>query len=208
MAVGVFQFAWNETTYILSGDENKAARYSYGINMMFKMIALGGAAAILITKIIYPYFIDSQYQASLQIIPITLSGVAVNAFATFCGTVFLADKKSNVLFRTTVVAALVNVALLFLLSEYFGLVGATLSLGISFLVCAVMRLIKLKRLSVTLRLKNLWYLIFPVISVLVFYMNTSVLVDGLVAVVIIGFIVYMIKDILLLLIKSLKRKKQ
>lgn len=174
MVVAVFQFAWNEAAYLMANDNIRTVIYGKIINVMLKLMIWGTTFSIIIIKIIFPYFIDSQYQDALSIIPATIIGVATNTLAGFLGTLFSTEKKTTFVMISTFVAATCNVICGLIGSIFFGLQGIIIALMISFIVLLIMRMWKLTREG--LFKVNFGFLkSVPIlyIATIIFYINSS-----------------------------------
>lgn len=168
--VGVFQFAWNEMAYMLANDENKDNYYNKATTEAFKLIIIGCSIFILVIKLIFPYFIDAEYNTALNIIPLLIIGTAFNSYSSFLGTIFLAEKNSNKLFFSTLLSSIVNIVGLVYLVPIFGLFGAALSLCVAFITGAISRIYILRTTSnICLKTKTYFVLTYLIYSVIVFY---------------------------------------
>ena len=106
---------------------------------------LGGAGICILIKILFPYLIDEQYALAIAIIPATIIGSMMNSVASFIGTLFMTERKTNNIMYSTIFAALINVGLGWFCTKTFGLHGATIVLMISFVFLASVRLIQSKK---------------------------------------------------------------
>lgn len=178
--VNVFQFAWNELAYIISGDSDRKQKYAESTNLLFKTIVIGSAILCVIVKVVYPYIIDAKYENALILVPITIMGVAFNSMAGFLGTFFMAEKKTNHILYTTLIAATLNSIICFTMIRNWGLSGAAWILTMSFFILMVMRIVILnKKFEVDFERKNYLFLSTFVLMLLTYYYNTTVLVDTL-----------------------------
>ena len=206
LGVGVFQFAWNETAYDLSREEDKMCKYKSGIDSILKVSILITAIVIPLVKILYPFMVDKQYHESLQIVPILLFGTMANCYASFLGTVFLAEKKSSVILYTTIFAGIVNVGLEFLLIRQFQLIGATMSLSISYLLFAVIRMTLLKKLyNISPNIMCIFLIVLIAYSVFAFYFTDSIKALLSVEFIVCSASIFILKDYLLALLKYAKK---
>ena len=178
--VNVFQFAWNELAYIISGDSDIKQKYEESSNLHFKSMVFGSDILCIIIKVVYPYVIDVKYDSALELVPITIMGVAFNSMAGFLGTFFMAEKKTNHILYTTVIAAMLNCILCYTMIGTWGLSGAAWILTISFLLLMAMRLFILSRkFAVLFELKNYLYLVAFAVMLLTYYYKTPVWIDTL-----------------------------
>ncbi|HDR5272774.1 TPA: polysaccharide biosynthesis C-terminal domain-containing protein, partial [Bacillus thuringiensis] len=179
LVVNSFQLAWYEMSYSMGKEENKKSYYGKSLNYILKVILYIGSISLIIIKLIFPYMIAEQYHEALTIIPITFIGVLINSYASFASTLFLAEKESSKLLMPTLISAVVNVFCLFLLTNTFGLVGATISLTVAFFINGLIITIKLKKLY-NIRLK------------------ASVLYGGVATLIISTFVFYYFKGVYLI----------
>ncbi|HMM07369.1 MAG TPA: oligosaccharide flippase family protein [Clostridiales bacterium] len=171
LIIGVFQFAWYELAYDLANHENRKSYYCRSISVILKLSLAGLSLLLIVVKLVYPVFINGQYAEGLWIVPPLLFGTMANAYAGFLGTLFMAEKKPLSMSFTTVLAGLVNIVGLLILVPLWGLLGATLSLSLSFAFYALIRLILLARKqSVMPEISTVPGLIIVGISCVLFYL--------------------------------------
>ena len=181
LLVTVFQYAWNELAYLMANDKNRIESYNICIDILLKFIILGGAALFIFFKIIFPYFIDAQYIGAMDILPATVIGVMFNAMAGFISTFFMTENNTVVVMVSTLIAAAFNIALGFLLSHYFGLLGAIIALAVAYLILLVIRLIQARQ-KFKIGVSFLSVIILTVILALAvaeFYLSDKIIFDVL-----------------------------
>lgn len=171
LVFNVFQFAWNELAYSVVQDENKEKVYNYGNDIIVKFLLLISAISLPVIYMVFPYFIDEEYKNALFILPISFIGTTISAYSTFLSAIFLSFKKSKSLFVSTIISAIINIIGLVILTPTFGLMGAVLSLNISFVINAIIRMYILLRMNViSVNIKSLFcQLLMLVISTILFY---------------------------------------
>ncbi|MGR5959086.1 oligosaccharide flippase family protein [Bacillus cereus] len=205
LVVNSFQLAWYEMSYSMGKEENKKSYYGKSLNYILKVILYIGSISLIIIKLIFPYMIAEQYHEALTIIPITFIGVLINSYASFASTLFLAEKESSKLLMPTLISAVVNVFCLFLLTNTFGLVGATISLTVAFFINGLIITIKLKKLyNIRLKASVLYGGVATlIISTFVFYYFKGVYLIPFILILTV-ILIYVFKDILITVIKLLK----
>ncbi|MGW5952775.1 lipopolysaccharide biosynthesis protein [Bacillus mycoides] len=208
LVVNSFQLAWYEMSYSMGKEENKKSYYGKSLNYILKVILYVGSISLIIIKLIFPYMIAEQYHEALTIIPITFIGVLINSYASFASTLFLAEKESSKLLMPTLISAVVNVLGLFLLTNTFGLVGATLSLTVAFFINGLIITIKLKKqYNISLKASVLYGGVATlIISTFVFYYFKGVYLI-LFILILAAILIYVFKDILITIIKLLKSNR-
>ena len=145
IAVNVFQFAWNETAYLMANDENRVAMYRKCLDLLFCTVWVCCAAFCSIISIIFPYYVGHAYQNSSVVIPYLMVGVSANAIAGFLGTLFMTEQKTRSIMVSTLVASGVNIVFSKFVTQAYGLVGAVLVLSASFVILMVIRLLQIKK---------------------------------------------------------------
>ncbi|MES5891535.1 oligosaccharide flippase family protein [Bacillus cereus group sp. RP43] len=208
LVVNSFQLAWYEMSYSMGKEENKKSYYGKSLNYILKVILYIGSISLIIIKLIFPYMIAEQYHEALNIIPITFIGVLINSYASFASTLFLAEKESSKLLMPTLISAVVNVLGLFLLTNTFGLVGATLSLTVAFFINGLIITIKLKKqYNISLKASVLYGGVATlIISTFVFYYFKGVYLI-LFILILAAILIYVFKDILITIVKLLKSNR-
>lgn len=193
--VNVFQFAWNEMAYLMADEENRNEKYNLCVSLLFKTIMFGSAIAFLVAKLIFPFLVADQYSAAIDLIPISIIGVALNSMAGFLGTLFMTEKKTSYILYSTVISAAINIVLGRYLVEIWGLKGVVSALSIAFAMLMITRLLQLKnKFAIKISIKDLMIVIWVLIAVVTFYHNKSCIVDVL-AIVLLGILyIFSIKD--------------
>ena len=181
IVVSVVQFAWNEMVYMVTDNTEKTKIYETGIRFIFSATMLSASIFLFIVRLIFPHIVDENYAGSLNLIPISMVGVAMNSFASFSGTLFLANKKSSIMLTTTFFAVGTNIILSLLLVSKFYLYGVLVALSIALTVLAASRLIALYyKYQITLGCTNYFSIIVLLCSITLYYTYQSISFDLLI----------------------------
>lgn len=140
-----FSLAWQELVFSKGNDENKSEFYTTAFNYYYKFLMIAIVLFLPVIQIIFPYFIGKQYQSAFSFIPLYLLATAASILSSFLGNIFGAEKQTGIVFLSTIIAAVVNVALFYLLVDSFSIQAANVSLLIGFIVNIVMRLVLLSK---------------------------------------------------------------
>lgn len=204
LATSVIQFSWNELSYILASEGNKDNILQQGINYILKTILLMGAVLLIIMNMFYPSFVAKEYIDGITILPIVLLGTIANSFAGLIGTLFMANKKSNVLFISTIIAAVINVLGLLILVPFLGLIGATLALTIAFIVNSFVRVYILNRdSSITIEIgESVKLVIIVMFSCVVAYLG-NIFIQLISLIAIIFYSVWYFRGVIIMIIKKI-----
>lgn len=207
LVITVFQFAWHEMAYLMSDEGNRIAKYEKSIEYIYKLVMIGSGVFILLIKIIFPFFVNPAYSNALLLVPLSLVGVAANAFADFVGTIFLAEKKTRWIFWTVIFSAGINIICLWIFIPIWGLQGAVGALCLSFVTIALLRIYAVGKLfNIKLSLSNLNYIFLLAIVFYIFFTVDSIFMLFIIILVLICIAAYSLRDISLFLVRSVNNK--
>lgn len=207
IVITVFQYAWHELAYLISAEGNRNAKYEKSIEYIFKIVLVGSGIFILLIKIVFPLFVNPTYNDALLIVPLSLVGVAANAFADFVGTIFLAEKKTRLIFWTTIFSVGINIICLWIFTPIWGVQGAVGALSLSFVTIALLRIYAVGKLfSIKLSLSNFNYIFLLATVFYVYFTVDSILMLFIIVLILICIAAYSLRDILIILLKSIKNK--
>lgn len=187
--------AWQELAFYSAGQESsdsKAVTYNKAISgYVYYMVLILGVFIVGIS-IVFPFFINDAYREAYGLIPIHFIATAFSTFMNFFSQSFFADRKSSKVMISYFVAAVVNVLLISILVDQFGIQGASLSMLISYLI-GIMILFSFAKQF--MRLKDLSKKIFPAflllfLGIFVFFQNSLIisLIYLLLSFLMIGFV--------------------
>ena len=143
--VYIYSLAWQESAYEESGDEDRAAYYGAMNALFIDGMAAMTSAFILLTDLLFPYFIGEEYQPAAAILPLYYVSTLIYSFSTFFGHVYNAEKKNGVLLWSTLAGAVVNIGLLYLLIDRFGAAAVPVALIAGYAVNLLLRLLLLRK---------------------------------------------------------------
>lgn len=209
ITVNVFQFAWNETAYMMANDVNRKMLYKKSIEFLFVTVVYGCAILCIIVKLLFPFMIGSEYSRASEIIPILMIGVSSNAIAGFLGTIFMTERKTSYILISTVCAAFVNISLSKISAVIMGIQGIVLVLSLSFIFLMAIRLFCLKRkFQISINISCYFASIVIIISFLMYkYITSIILLIVYIFVLIIMYLVISQKLMKINFFRKVRKKK-
>lgn len=171
---GFFYQAWKESSARVTNDDTKEQFY----NSVYKYLTdfLYAVVLVLISfmPLIFKLLINRSYHDALLYVPFLLIGTYFSNISGFYGGIFTAYKDTKIMGTTTVVAAMINIALNFLLIKYFGLWAASISVLISTFVIYQYRKIKVAKYVVLEEniKEQICAVLFTVLLLALYYSNT------------------------------------
>lgn len=124
---GYFGIAWKESASKMVNSNQQQEYYKdvyYQTNKMLFAICI---CILAVMPIAFPIFINSQYQDAYMHIPILILSVYFCNIAMFIGGIYIAYKDTKTIGTTTIMAAIINVAVDLLLINSIGLFAASIS---------------------------------------------------------------------------------
>lgn len=145
----IFFQSWQLSAIEEYSSENRSVFYSKVFNIYCQFLFLSTSAILLILKPLVNIVVDNRFYESWKYVPFLLLSVVYSSISGFLGTNYIAAKKTTGAFYTTIISAVINVVLNFLLIPKFQLFGASLSSAISFLLLCVIRYYDTRRFIIT-----------------------------------------------------------
>lgn len=189
LASNCFSMAWQEMVYSMGNEkENKSKFYSTASNYYIKFLMYGTVILIPAVSVIFTFMVAEDYRSAYSVVPLYLLATVTNIYSVFLGNIFSAEKKTSIIFFSTVAAAVVNVSLFHLLVGSMKLQAANIALLCGFLVMIVVRLLLLrKEFKIRLDFKMLIFTCILFCIAYYIYMTQSKLVN-FIAVIVFGVI--------------------
>lgn len=142
-----FTYAWQDLSFSRAKDESTRAKfYSTACSTYTRFLFCGMLLLIPLCHIAFDVMIKNPiYAESEATIPLFLLVGVLSAISSFIGNVFYAIKDTKTIFVSTVVAALINAAIVFPAVNIWGLDGSNIAASIGFLCNMLIRTLILKK---------------------------------------------------------------
>lgn len=140
LANSAFTLAWQENASINLNDEDSSAYYGKMFDNILRILA--GILAILIaaTPILFVVLIHGDYKEAYSQMPILLMAMFFSSVSSFFGGIYIAHKKTKSVGATTIIAAVINIAIDLLFVKWIGIYAASLSTLVSYVFLSVYRM--------------------------------------------------------------------
>lgn len=154
MIYGFFYQSWKESSarVLQSNDRDDFYNlvYKYLKSFMYSIV-------LLITSfmpIIFKFLIADTYSEAILYVPILLLATYFSNISGFYGGIFTAYKDTKIMGTSTIVAALINLVLMFIIINFWGLYAVAISALIANVVVYQYRKIKVKKYVVLIENKR------------------------------------------------------
>lgn len=198
-----FTLAWQEMAYEKGdADSNSGEFYSKASNLYLKFLGMGTLALIPLIYILFPFMVDVKYSEAADIIPMYMLATVTSIYSSFLSSIFGALKLTNIIFTSTLAGSLINVLLLHLLINPFGLPVVNIALFVGFLINDIIRLFVLNK-QIELKIDFNFLILFAVGMLLTsyIYINFGIMQNLIVMLIIFIIVLFMFREFLTRTIK-------
>lgn len=204
----IFFQSWQLSAVEEYDSKDKSEFYSKIFSYYYKIFFLCGSLLITVIKPLMSILVSNQFYNSWKLIPLLTMSVIYSCFSSFLGTNYIAARKTIGVMVTTVMGALVNIALCLLLIPKLGANGAGLASSISFFVIWLYRVFDTRKfviikIDILNFIMNNVVLIFQILVLLIVNSLTLIILVEMVLLIILFFI----NDKFILSFVSMMRRK-
>lgn len=122
---------------------------------------------------IFFIFIGEEFREAINYVPILVLAIVFYALSSFLGTIYTAYKQSNKIFKSTIIAAIINVLLNLILLKKFGVLIACISTLLSYVVLFIYRYYDSKKfMKININIKHI---LISIILVFIMIININLL---------------------------------
>lgn len=137
----IFILAWQDHTITDKGNSKERTEFDSKIfkiymNFEFSMVFV----LIAISELTVRYLIANEFYESYRYMPLLYIGGAFSAFSGYFGAAFIREKRTKVIFTSSIIGGIVNLLICFLLIEYIGLFASALGTLVSFIIMFFIRI--------------------------------------------------------------------
>lgn len=154
----VFSQAWELSAVEEYSGEKKNTFYSNVFKYLCFISALGFCLLLLILRYFMRIYTSPSFYLAWELVPFLLLAAIYSNLSAFVGTIFLAAKRTGVLFSTTILGMIFNLVLNLALIPIFGVNGAGIGSSLGFFAVLLLRLVQCERqgfASIDLDKKNI-----------------------------------------------------
>lgn len=145
MIQNLFEQAWVLSAVKKYNKEDADGFFVRTYNLYGFVMAIAASAIIMFTKILSALLFKKGFYEAWSMIPFFSIAVVFSAAAGFCGGVFAAQKRTDIISKTTFIGAIVNTILNAVLIFSFGVIGGAVATMISNAVVMIARLFYVKQ---------------------------------------------------------------
>jgi O-antigen/teichoic acid export membrane protein len=142
----IFSQAWNMSAITEKNSRTIARFYSNVFNIFQSAIYIMAAGLMLVIRPALAIMTPENFHEAYRFSSLLIMAVVFTCFSTFCGSVYVASKKSVRSMMTALIGALINIILNFILIPFWGLHGAAFATFLSYALIFIVRAVDTRKI--------------------------------------------------------------
>lgn len=153
----IFFQAWQLSSVDEAKSKDKDKFYSEIFNLTALVLICGSSLVLIILQPLYRILVEESFYSGWQCTPFLMLAMVFSCFSSFFGTNYVAMKKTNGVFVTTLIGAVVNLALSLVFTHFFGIRGTSLATAVGFAVTAAVRAFDTRKFAkISVKVRSFW----------------------------------------------------
>ena len=148
IASTVLSLSWQESASIALKEKDSMKYYSQMLGIFHDF--LSGAAILIIgfMPILFKIFIRGDYQEAYNQIPVLILAMFYCAMASYYGGIYIAHKKTTSIGISTIIAAVINLTIDFVLVKSIGIWAGSVSTLVAYMMLYYYRMVNVRKFQV------------------------------------------------------------
>lgn len=212
MVTSIFMQAW-QISAIKSVEDQDNDKFVSKIYMYFTIFSVGACSVlILLAEMLGKILYAKEYAIAWRYVPILLMAYLFSGLSGVLASLFSAQKKTDILFHSTTIGAIVNIVLNFILIPKYGVMGAAYTTLLGFLVTWVIRRISISKFVnlETNESRNIVAFLLLIIQAICMAGNFKIRYLVSVIVILLCLVIYIknLKELIKIIIKMIKKERK
>lgn len=141
----VFNLTWTESASININSEDRDEFFSKIFDFIVRFFGSLCLGTIAVMPFVFGILVNEKFAESYYQIPILILGSVFNILVSFLGSVYVAEKLTKEIAKTSIIAAIINIVVNIALINQIGLYAASISTVIAYLAMFIYRWIDVKK---------------------------------------------------------------
>jgi O-antigen/teichoic acid export membrane protein len=141
----IFTEAWQISAVGEKSIDEREKFFTNVFKSYASIIFIAASALILFVKVITKLLVSNSFYPSWQYVPFLVMATSYSCLVNFLGSIYFVEKKSNLSLITTLVGAIINIILNFILIPKLGINGASFATFISFSSVFILRALNTRK---------------------------------------------------------------
>lgn len=141
----VFNLTWTESASININSEDRDEFFSKILDFVIRFFGCLCLGTIAVMPFVFNVLINEKFAEAYYQIPILILGSVFNILVSFIGSIYVAKKLTKEIAKTSVIVAIINIAINIVLIKSIGLYAASISTVIAYVLMFIYRWIDVKK---------------------------------------------------------------
>ncbi|WP_195837847.1 lipopolysaccharide biosynthesis protein [Anaerococcus porci] len=173
----IFHLSWTESVSLHIKDEDSQEYITGVINSSLSFFASVCFGIIVILPFVFNIFVNENYKASYNQIPILLVAVLFQVIVGLYSVIYTAYKKSVEIMKTSIYSAIINIVTNLIMIKFIGLYAASFSTLIAYMTMAIYRYFHVRK-YINIRIEKKLFLLISImgtVSILSYYLRILII---------------------------------
>lgn len=174
----IFNMSWTEMIAVHIDDKDIQEFFNKMFNIVLKIFVSMGIGIIACMPFVYPIMINIKFFEGYYQVPIMILGSIFSVTVSLISVIYIAKKNTKIVANTSIISAIINIAVHLLLIKFVGLYAATISTFTAYLVMSLYRLHDVKKRYFKINIDKKFILISFIallIIIPIYYLNNLIL---------------------------------
>ncbi|WP_294753476.1 polysaccharide biosynthesis C-terminal domain-containing protein [uncultured Ruminococcus sp.] len=146
LVTSIFQQAWQYSTAIEINSKDNKSFFSNILRGYTYVCVLVCGGLLIVNKLLCMILLRADFYDAWKYVPLLLLAATFGCITTYFGTFYNALKSNKMLMISTLIGAVSNVVLNFILIPVLGGIGAAIATVVSYFVVMIIRIVNVRRL--------------------------------------------------------------
>ena len=142
----IFNLTWTENASVHCEDKDRNEYFSQIIDTSFRVLSSACLGIIAGVALVFPWLVNEKFGDAYYQIPIYMVSSLLYSVIGIYSVVYIALKKTSVIAKTSVAAAIINLVVNIGLIQYIGLYAASISSAVAYGVMLLLRYFDIKKI--------------------------------------------------------------
>ena len=190
-----FAIAWKESAAKALHEDDSNKYYNKIYTSLKNIVYSATVGVIAVVPFVFNILINGGYKESYLYIPILVFSVYFSNMASFYGGIFSAYKKTKIIGTTTLVSAIINLAVDILLIKFIGIYAAAIATLVSSIFLYIYRKYKMREFVKLRKSKDLKMTVLITLVVFLSYYSNNYIFQGIALILTIMYAIMMNRGI-------------
>lgn len=143
----IFNLTWTENAAVHCEDKDHEEYFSQIIDTSFRVLSSACLGIIAGVALIFPLLVNEKFGDAYYQVPIYMLSSLLYSIIGIYSVVYIAFKKTSVIAKTSITAAIINLAVNIGLIQYIGLYAAPISSAVAYGAMLLLRYFDIKKFT-------------------------------------------------------------